>query len=119
MKYKIDYYQTASGKEPAFDFIDSLPKKKRATLMSAIREILGEQGIDVCGETWGKHLGKGLCEFRVRERGVLLRVFFHAHGDKQILLLSGYDKGRKSNPKKQNEEVARARKYLADWKANH
>lgn len=119
VRYRAHYYRTASGKEPAADFIESLNKKKRATLMAAIREILCEQGIDVCASEWGKNLGKGLCEFRVREKGVLLRVLFHAHGDKMVLLLSGYDKGRKPSKKKQDAEIDRARKYLADYKRNN
>lgn len=51
-----------------------------------------------------------------RAEKVFLRVFFHAHGDKMILLLGGYDKNRNKSPRKQNEEIGLAAKRLADWK---
>lgn len=56
----------------------------------------------------------------VRERGgsVLLRVFFHAYGDKLVVLLGGYDKGRRPSKKKQEEaEIVRARKRLREFKS--
>lgn len=73
MRYQIRFYRVASGKQPAKDFLDGLSKKKRAILVAALKEILGEQGIDVCRTEWGKNLGQGLYEFRVRDRGVVLR----------------------------------------------
>jgi hypothetical protein len=47
---------------------------------------------------------------------VLLRVFVHFHGDKVILLLSGYDKGEDPSKKRQEREIAAARKYLRAWR---
>ena len=65
---------------------------------------------------FGKQLGDGLCEFRLRydlaellhrfegkepesvrasPQEILFRVFFHAYGDKIVLLLHGYDKSRR------------------------
>lgn len=117
MSHQIHFYRAASGKQPAKDFLDGLSKKKRAIVVAALKEILGEQGIDVCQTEWGKNLGKGLCEFRVRDRGVVLRVFFHAHGDKRILLLSGYDKGRFGGGKRQAQAIQRARQYLSDYRS--
>jgi hypothetical protein len=48
---------------------------------------------------------------------ILLRVFFHAHGNRVILLLSGYDKGRRSSDRHQQTEIERARGYLKEWQA--
>jgi hypothetical protein len=80
----------------------------------------------------------GIFEFRVRhdaasilrERGlpvpehlketrtdILLRVFCHAHGEKVVLLLAGYDKGKESSAKRQNAEIKRAKQRLTRWKA--
>lgn len=76
--------------------------------------MLCERGLDLARTEWLKALGEGLHEFRVRHDAdeitrmfggdepdavgrrekVLLRVFVHFHGDKVILLLGGYDKGR-------------------------
>lgn len=90
---------------------------KRLAMLAALEQILAEQGQDVCRSSWGKALGGGLFEFRVRHTAaeirrlfggdppaqpgdhegppgkVVLRAFCHAHGDKVVLLLGGYDKG--------------------------
>ena len=82
-------------------------------LVEALRLVLAERGPDVCRTEWGKPLGEGLYEFRVRHTAkeiaamfggvppggkagerVLLRVFFHAHGKRVVLLLGGYNKGK-------------------------
>ena len=48
---------------------------------------LQQDGIGVCRTRWGKNLGGGLAEFRVSapsEQGeVMLRIFFHAFGDRR------------------------------------
>ena len=48
---------------------------------------------------------------------VLLRVFFHAHGDKLILLLGGYDKGKDPSKKRQKREIEEARRLLKQFQA--
>jgi hypothetical protein len=48
---------------------------------------------------------------------VLLRAFCHAHGDKVVLLLGGYDKGRDPSAKRQQREIATARKLLRAFQA--
>jgi hypothetical protein len=55
---------------------------------------------------------------RRRER-VLLRVFVHFHGSRVVLLLDGYDKGMDPSDKRQQREIGRARKCLADWRRRH
>jgi hypothetical protein len=54
---------------------------------------------------------------REPERGkILLRVFFHPHGNKLLLLLSGYDKAEHSSKPHQNAEIEEARRLLRYWK---
>jgi hypothetical protein len=75
-------------------------------------------------------LGNGLHEFRVRHdegeivrmfgvgssgvvgcgETVLLRVFVHFYGAKVVLLLGGYDKGADPNERRQQREIAEARR---------
>ena len=104
-----------------------------------MHEILAYEGVAVCDTWFGKPLGDGLYEFRLRHdadeilarkgrarrlldraRGtsdrILLRVFFHPHGKKLILLLGGYDKGRFPSKKRQEKEIAAARQRLAEWR---
>ncbi len=47
---------------------------------------------------------------------VLLRVFFHAYGQKIVLLLGGYDKGADTSERRQQREITTARKRLEDFK---
>jgi len=87
----------------------------------------------VCETEHGKQLGKGLFEFRIRHderviRGrahqesasapteVLLRIFCHAHGEKIVLLLGGYDKGVAPSKKRQDREIETARRRLRSFK---
>lgn len=47
---------------------------------------------------------------------VLLRAFVHFYGDRIVLLLGGYDKGRYPQKKRQQREIARARKLLRQFR---
>ena len=46
---------------------------------------------------------------------ILLRVFVHFHGERVILLLSGYDKGDDPSERRQQLEIADARRHLTAW----
>lgn len=135
--WHIEFYEDDHGRAPCRDWIeDALGEVQRDALIAALRTVLAEQGIDVCRSQWGKALGQGLYEFRLRHTAaeveamfggappgaksgerVLLRVFFHPHGDRIILLLGGYDKGANPSEKRQAREIATARKRLAEFKA--
>ena len=47
---------------------------------------------------------------------VLLRVFVHFYGDKIVLWLGGYDKGRFPKKRRQQREIAQARKMLTQFR---
>ena len=96
-----------------------------------MRQQLQEKGIGVCATAFGKQLGKGLFEFRLRREAfgtappgqhaaeqarILLRVFGHAYGDRIVLLLGGYDKRADPSPRRQDQEIAVARSRLSDWR---
>lgn len=112
----------------------SLDVYRAAVLDVAIRTVLARQGHNICATEWGKALGGGLYEFRVRrelaticrESGVeipaevsgcgrvLLRVFFAVYGKRIVLLLAGYDKGADPSVRRQGKEIKRARKLLRE-----
>lgn len=117
-------------------FLRSLPAYEQAVLIAAIENVLQVHGIDICAGEWGKPLGNGLFGFRVRkslrailtdagltdervassDRTVLLRVFCTFHGRKIILLHHGYDKGADPSQRRQQREIAKARKIHERWK---
>lgn len=132
-QYEIEFYEDEHGDLPVLRWLreDLTPRKRRA-LGTAMNNVLQELGIEVCGTEFGRQLGKGLFEFRLRgadlakavpaagvldgaEAKMLLRVFCHAHGNKLILLVGGYDKGEDASAKRQNKEIAVARRRLKDW----
>lgn len=119
-------------------FFDSLDEYEQAVLVAAIEHVLERLGIDICQGEWGKSLGRGLYEFRVRKslrtilnefapehsalvstpsnRTVLLRVFCTFHSRRIVLLLGGYDKKKGPSSKRQNKEINAARKELRAWR---
>ncbi len=121
--YTLEFYEDEHGDKPVLRWIrEELSRTQRATLGQAVREVLQEEGVGVCGTEFGRQLGRGLFEFRLRrsvaEAGekILLRVFCHAHGNRVVLLLGGYDKGADPSPRRQHEEIAIARSRMADWR---
>ncbi len=135
--FHLEFYKDEGGDEPVLDWLRSLDSARRRAIGVAMHEILAKMGIEVCGTEFGKHLGHGLFEFRVRqsagqilaraghagksgrtggEKNILLRVYCHAHSDRVILLVAGYDKGRDASAKRGNKEIALARKRLAEFR---
>lgn len=120
-------------------FFVKLAGYEQAVLVAAIEHVLKVHGIDICQGEWGKPLGDGLYEFRVRrslqailteagveppmdvsgaDRMVLIRVFCTFHGDRIVLLYHGYDKKKDPSKKRQEREISRARKLHSAWKRN-
>ena len=126
--YQLEFYEDVTGDQPVLRWLrEELPLAKRKALGHAMNTVLQQLGLGVCGTEFGKQLGGGLFEFRLRrdlrnpaggreEAGrVLLRVFCHAHGDRLLLLVGGYDKGEHPSPRRQSTEIALARARLKDW----
>lgn len=136
-RWTTEYYEDAHGRSPfARWFADQLSSYEQAVLAAAVEQVLEVVGIDICQSEWGKALGQGLFEFRVRQslhavrtfgmidppaatpgedQTVLLRVFVTFHGAKVVLLLHGYNKGKDPSPRRQNAEITKARRLLRDW----
>ena len=112
--WTIEFYRDQQGREPCRVWMDKLPDAKRAALLTALDLVLAERGLNVVETEYGKPLGDGLYEFRLRwtaaevrvkagrvsaaasakAEKIMLRLFFCTSGRKIILLLSGYDKGK-------------------------
>ena len=136
-KWTPEPFEADDGTVPFERFADGLSDFKFAALDTSIRHVLAVRGINLVRTEWLKALGGGLHEFRLRHspdeiarmfgsgqpdlRGpsekVLLRVFVHFHGHRIVLLLAGYDKGAEPKEKRQQREIARARKLLLQYKA--
>ncbi len=129
MAWSVEFFEDDHGRQPVREWLQPRASLCRGTAIAAIEVYLSERGLDVCSTEHGKHLGKGLFEFRIRHdanviRGrdrpadprqradVLLRIFCHAYGDRIVLMLGAYDKGAASSTKRQNSEIEIARARL-------
>lgn len=133
--WRLEVYETEDGRQPFTAWVEKLSETKFVALDAALRLVLSERGLDLVRTEWLKPLGEGLHEFRVRHdtdeirrmfagheaRGrrrerILLRVFVHFHVSRVVLLLASYDKGKDPSERRQQREIGRARKHLADWR---
>lgn len=135
MNYTLEFYEDEHGDQPVLRWLrDELTPTQRRAIGVAMAEILQAEGVGVCRGPYGKQLGGGLFEFRLRHDAaeilrsigkpakpkpaaerIMLRVFCHAYGDRIVLLLGGYDKGADPSAKRQQKEIATARRRLADF----
>jgi putative component of toxin-antitoxin plasmid stabilization module len=129
-------FQADDGSVPYERFVNGLSDVKFLALDAAVELVLCDRGIDLVRTEWLKALGEGLHEFRVRHdegeivrmfgaessgvvgsgETVLLRVFVHFYGAKVVLLLGGYDKGADPKERRQQREIAEARRLLTQFK---
>lgn len=119
-------------------WLDSLSNAKFEAVSAAIQLVLIPNGLLLVNTAWLRQVDKGIFEFRIRhpanlifkmhsltattkgyaQEKILIRVFLHFYGARKILLLSGYDKAGDDKPRRQQSEIAQARKRLAQWKAS-
>ena len=135
-KWKIELYEDTQGRKPVEKWIDGLSDQKSEAVLVALQEVLAINGINLASSAWLKSLGKGLYEFRIRHsaseiramykvankglvsgaEAILLRVFVAFEGEKLIVLLGAYDKGKNDKQGFQHAQIEIARKRLQDWK---
>lgn len=119
-------------------FYSSLTTYQQLVVDSALLNVLSVEGIAICSGEWGKPLGGGLYEFRIRKSllvienptntasvtpspdarnaPVLIRIFCTFYGDKIVVLHHGYDKQRDTSSTRQQREIRTARKLQKEWK---
>jgi len=87
--FDIVCYETSEGDKPVLRWIkEDLSVRQRRALGYAIYRLLQRYGVSVCDTEFGRQLGGGLFEFRLRVKArrdgesALLRVFCNAAGDR-------------------------------------
>ena len=118
-------------------WLRSLAPRKRRAMGVALFEILQHEGPNVVGTNFGKPIGGGVFEFRLDQDSteilarkgksarpdrsppakIVLRVFCHAHGNKVVLLLAGYDKAEHTSSGYQQAQIEIAKARLRAWRA--
>lgn len=121
-------------------FYSRLDEAERTVVEVAIEHVLAPLGIDICASEWGKNLGQGLFELRIRRdietilrefgaaervgevpkrwrrKRVLIRVYCTFYGQRIVLLLGGYNKLRDPSRKQEQKEIRAARSILSAWR---
>lgn len=136
--WTVEAWEDEAGRSPFGKWFEKLPEYEQAIVHATIEHVLEPLGMDICETTWGKSLGDGLYELRIRtslnvilnkgasdtdpvsigggEKTILLRIFCTFHGKRIVLLFQGYDKGKDPSKRRQQSEIKVARKHLKAWK---
>jgi len=136
--YKIVFFTEDEADEgPVWKWLQGLDDFQQRAALAALEQILSYRGLDVCKSEWGKALGEGLYELRIRRparqilastghlsaeeepdegQKLLLRIFFHPYGQQMIVLLGGYDKLHRPSEREQQQQIDLARKRLKKWR---
>src|SRR5258707_11864911 len=64
--WTVEFYRDENGREPCRQWMEKLRREQRIALETAIEVVLAERGLDVVETEYGKPLGGGLYEFRLR-----------------------------------------------------
>lgn len=137
-QWTVEAWTDRNGRSPFARWLGALDRTDQVLVDAAVTEILAPLGIDICKTEWGKALGQGLYEFRIRRNlneiinwgrppdehrfidggdgPRLLRIFCTFHGNRIVLLFQGYDKQRDPSSLRQRREISIARKHLGEWK---
>lgn len=139
-RWTIELWQEpGTGATPFERWLRRTDPYVQAVVDATLTHIVEPYGIALLATEWCTALGDGLYEIRVRRslhaiqthgstervttssrspnrRSVLLRLFVTFHGQRVVLLLHGYDKGKDPSQRRQRREIARARRCLATWR---
>ena len=111
MGYKLEFYESSSGKAPAYDFIVELPPKLQSKMFGTL-ELLSDLGPEI-KSPYSKHLDAGIFELRCQFGSDAIRVLYFFHGEKIVVLTNGFHKKTQKTPSREIERAKRARKdYL-------
>lgn len=108
--WTIEYYETDSGKLPAYDFLNELPLKLRTKAFKDLA-LLEELGTQIT-MPYSKPMKDGLFELRIQQSNNNARIFYFFIVGKQIILTSGFIKRTQKTPAR---ELDRALAYKADY----
>lgn len=116
-RFSVEFYEAGDGKQPAREFIESLPVKLRAKVVSNI-SILQDNGYEL-REPYSKHLAEGIFELRTKLASDATRILYFFYVDNHIILTNGFIKKTNKTPR---DQIDKAIKYRADYlsrKENH
>jgi phage-related protein len=112
MAWEIEYFETAKGRCPVQEFIDSLDTRSKAKIARTL-DLLEEFGIKL-GMPYAKHVEGDLWELRTRAGSSQHRIIYFLYSGGVFILLHGFTK--KSGPIPQ-QDLRTARDRRSDFLA--
>ena len=110
MKWLIEYYRDAKGKEPVADFIDALPLRVRPKVFMVI-SMLVEYGV-LLSEPFTKQIRGKIRELRIKDSQEQVRVFYFTFTGRRFILLHAFIKKTDKTPE---GEILIAEKRMKDF----
>ena len=105
--WEIEYFETANGRRPVQEFVDSLDAGSKAKIARTL-DLLEEFGVKL-GMPYAKHVEGDLWELRTRVGSNQYRIIYFLYTGGAFILLHGFMK--KSGPIPQQDlRAARARR---------
>ena len=95
--WRVLFYQTSSGREPAREFLRDRPKEDRAKVGALLTELQSGQRM---GMPYARYLGKKLWELRVIGKEGHIRVIYFTPTRECIYILHGFIKKTAKMPEK-------------------
>ncbi len=96
MKWTVEYYTDGAGREPAAEFVDSLPIEAQAKILRLL-DLLADYGV-LLKEPYTRQIRGKLRELRVTVRLGEVRILYFAFTNKRLILLHGFVKKIKKTP---------------------
>ena len=105
--FKVQFYESESGKKPVDEFLDSLEPKLQAKTV-AMMELLEEKGNQL-GKPYTEHLGGGIYELRAIQGNNISRSLFFFFVGRRIIITNGFVKKQQKTPPDQIELAKKRR----------
>ncbi|MEK6656849.1 MAG: type II toxin-antitoxin system RelE/ParE family toxin [Nitrospirota bacterium] len=96
MNWTAEYYRNADGKEPAAEFINSLPKGARAKVFRTIK-LLKDYGV-LLKEPYSKQIKGKIRELRIKGSQGSIRILYFTYTGRRFVLLHGFIKKADKTP---------------------
>lgn len=109
--WNVIFFRSSSGREPARDFIESLPTEERAKVYGHV-EILANKGV-LLEKPFVDHIDGKIWELRISITKREVRMLYFMTTGKTAVLLHGFVKKTQRTPRGEIEiAVRRMRQYL-------
>lgn len=113
-RFQVEFYDTADGKQPVMDFLESLDVKMNAKL-TGLMEVLEERGTEL-RLPYSAPLEGGIFELRCKQGSNITRVLYFFYYGGKIIITNGFIKKTRKTPRK---EILLAKERRADWITRH